>query len=293
MAHVAEWKHGELEQLTKLVTENNIIGIANIQGIPAPQLQKMRANIRDSATLRCAKKTLIQRALDEAEKKNKGITALKDSLNGEAVIIATNMNPFKLFQQLKATRTNAPAKGGEIAPADIEVKEGDTPFKPGPVVGELQKVGIPAAIKEGKVVIKANKVIVPKGAPIPRDVAQMLTRLEIHPIEIGMSLSAVYEDGNIFTPDVLDIDMDQFLGQIAQASSHAFNLAVETGWTTKETIQPLINKAHLYALSLAIRQNILNKETLNQLLAKAHHSMLGLASHITDALDDDLKNKLT
>jgi large subunit ribosomal protein L10 len=167
----------------------------------------------------------------------------------------------------------APAKGGEIANHDIKVKAGDTPFKPGPIVGELQKVGIPAAIEKGKVVIKKDKVIVPEGKEISSDVAKMLTRLEIFPIEIGMELNGVYEDGNIFKPDVLDIDMDEFLGDIKRASANAFNLAIETSWYNKLTIQPLLMKAHHNAFAIGLEQNILNKETIKHLLGKANAQM--------------------
>ena len=293
MAHVAEWKFGEIEQLTNLLTENKIIGIAEIGGIPGPQLQKMRENIREKAQLRCAKNSLICRALDDAEKKVKGISGLKENINGQAVIIATDMNPFTLFKEMKTTRTMAPAKGGEIATHDIEVKAGDTPFKPGPVVGELQKAGIPAAIQEGKVVIKTDKVIVPAGEKIPVDVAQMLTRLEIFPIEIGMTLNAVFEDGSIFKPDVLDIDFDKFRSQLQQASSNAFSLALETAWINKSTIQHLLQKAHSNAHILALEKNIYTKETIKQLLSNANASMLSIAANAKDALDDDLKKKLT
>jgi len=293
MAHVAEWKFGEIEQLTNLLTESKIIGIAEIGGIPGPQLQKMRENIREKAQIRCAKNSLICRALDDAEKKIKGISGLKENINGQAVIIATDMNPFTLFKEMKTTRTMAPAKGGEIATHDIEVKAGDTPFKPGPVVGELQKAGIPAAIQEGKVVIKTDKVIVPAGEKIPVDVAQMLTRLEIFPIEIGMTLNAVFEDGSIFKPDVLDIDFDKFRLQLQQASSNAFSLALETAWINKSTIEHLLQKAHGNAHILALEKNIYTKETIKQLLSKANASMLSIAANAKDALDDDLKKKLT
>lgn len=293
MAHVAEWKFGEIEQLTNLLTESKIIGIAEIGGIPGPQLQKMRENIREKAQIRCAKNSLICRALDDAEKKIKGISGLKENINGQAVIIATDMNPFTLFKEMKTTRTMAPAKGGEIATQDIEVKAGDTPFKPGPVVGELQKAGIPAAIQEGKVVIKTDKVIVPAGEKIPVDVAQMLTRLEIFPIEIGMTLNAVFEDGSIFKPDVLDIDLDKFRLQLQQASSNAFSLALETAWINKSTIEHLLQKAHGNAHILALEKNIYTKETIKQLLSKANASMLSIAANAKDALDDDLKKKLT
>ncbi|MFO7677687.1 MAG: 50S ribosomal protein L10 [Thermoplasmatota archaeon] len=293
MAHVAEWKHGELQQLTNLLTSNKIIGIAEISGIPAPQLQTMRANIRSKATIRCAKNSLIKRALDNAEQQLKGVQQLKDEITGQAAIIATDMNPFMLYSEIKKTRTMAPAKGGEKASHDISVNAGDTSFKPGPVVGELQKVGIPAAIKEGKVVIKTDKVIVPKGEKISSGVAQMLTRLEIYPIEIGMTLHAVYEAGDIYRPDVLDIDLDKFIGQVHQAASHAFSLALETAWVTKETIQPLLSKAYRQAHVLAIEQNIYTKETIGHLLSKANASMLSVASNAKDALDDELKEKLT
>jgi len=293
MAHVAKWKYGEVEQLTELLTNNKIIGIADIGGIPAPQLQKMRANIREKAQIRSAKSSLILRALDEAGKKVKGIDGLKDGIKGQAAIIATDMNPFTLFREMKTTRAKAPAKGGEIATHDIEVKAGETPFKPGPVVGELQKAGIPAAIQEGKVVIKSDKVVVPAGEKIPVEVAQMLTRLEIFPIEIGMNLHVAFEDGNIFTPDVLDIDMDKFVSQLQQASSNAFSLAIETTWTNKSTIEHLLRKAYSNAHVLALEKNIYTKDTIKQLLSKANTSMLSIASNAQDALDDDLKKKLT
>ena len=47
-----------------------------------------------------------------------------------------------------------PARGGEIAPEDILVKKGETPFKPGPIVSEFQRAGLPAAIEKGKIIRK-------------------------------------------------------------------------------------------------------------------------------------------
>ena len=281
MAHVAEWKYGEVKELTDLIINSKVVGIIEIGGIPALQMQKMRKGLHGTATIRSAKNNLIHRALDDAEKQVKGISDLKESISGQTAIIATDMNPFKLSAQIKSTRTMAPAKGGETATHDIEVKAGDTPFKPGPIVGELQKAGIPAAIQEGKVVIRTDKVIVPKGEKIPADVAQMLTRLEIFPIEIGMTLHAIYEDGSIFKPDVLDVDIDQILGRMKQASANAFNLAIEAGWYNELTIKPLLLKAHSNALTLALEQGIITKETIDNLLSKAYANMLALKNITT------------
>lgn len=276
MAHVAEWKYDEVKKLTDLFTSKKVVGIVEIGGIPAPQMQQMRSNLHGTTNIRSAKNSLLFRALDEAEKQIKGISGLKELITGQTAVIATDMNPFKLFGQIKTTRTMAPARGGETAAHDIIVKAGDTPFKPGPVVGELQKVGIPAAIQEGKVIIKNDKVIVPEGEKIPKDVAQMLTRLEIYPVEIGMTLHAVFEDGSIFKPDVLDIDVDEFIGRMSQASSNAFNLAIESGWINGLTIKPLLMKAHHNAFTLALEQGLINKETIKHLISKAHSNMFAL-----------------
>lgn len=275
-AHVAEWKHGEVQELTDLITKNKVIGVVQIGGIPAPQMQKMRKGLHGSASIRSAKNNLILRALDDAGKDIKGISDLKEAVKGQAAIIATNINPFQLFSQIKATRTMAPARGGETASHDISVKAGDTPFKPGPVVGELQKVGIPAAIQEGKVVIREDKVIVPAGEKISAEIAQMLTRLEIFPIEIGMNLNAVYEDGSIFKPDVLDINVDEMLGRMRLASTNAFNLAIEVGWYNALTIKPLLMKAYNNAYILALEQGIMTKDTIKSLISKAHANMMAL-----------------
>jgi len=280
MAHVASWKRGEVSEITSLMTHHKIIGIIDIGGIPAPQLQQMRGGIRAKAQIRASKNTLILKALDDAESHIKGISALKNEVHGQAAIIATDMNPFALFREIKATRKNAPAKGGETASHDIEVLAGDTPFKPGPIVGELQKVGIPAAIAEGKVIIKSDKVLVEAGQKISRELAQMLSRLDIFPIELGLKLNAVYEHGDIYRPDVLDIDMDRFIGQLRTASFTALGLAMETGWANPQTIRPLLAKAYLSAHTLAVEKNIYTKDTMKTLLAKAHTSMLSVSSQV-------------
>jgi large subunit ribosomal protein L10 len=276
MAHVAEWKYAEVKELTDLLTSSKVIGLVEIGGIPAPQMQHMRSNLHGIAKVRSAKNNLILRALDDAGKKVKGISGLKESVKGQTAIITTDMNPFKLFSHIKATRTLAPAKGGETATHDINVKEGDTPFKPGPIVGELQKVGIPAAIQEGKVVIRSDKVVVQAGEKIPTDLAQILTRLEIFPIEIGIDLHAIFEDGSIFKSDVLDINVDEFISRVKQASNYAFNLAIEAGWINEFTIRTLLMKAYHNAIALALEQGVLNKETITNLLSKAHASMHAL-----------------
>jgi len=294
MTHVAEWKKREVEELKNIIKSYPIVGIAQIGGIPAPQMQQLRAKLRDIALVKVVRNTLFSLALEETDKEKNGIAELKNIIEGEtAIIAAKDINPFKLFQIIKSNRINAPAKGGEIAPKDIVVKAGDTPFKPGPIVGELQKAGIPAAIEEGKVVIKKDKVIVPAGERISPQIAQILTRMEIYPLEIGINLKGVYENGIIFTPDILDINKDEYVGNLTNAARNAFNLAINSGWVNKFTIDTLISMAGINAYNLAINIRYPTKDTIEHLINIAYMQMLSLSSRIgADALDKDLKKKI-
>ena len=275
MAHVAQWKFKEVEELKNIINSYPSIAIVGIENIPAPQMQKLREKIREIGVLRVSKNRLIKRALEEVGGK---IKDLANSISGQTAILATKENPFKLYKFIKESRTKAPAKGGEIAQHDIEVKAGETPFKPGPIVGELQKVGIPAAIEGGKVVIKKDKVLVRAGEEISKEIAQALTRLEIYPIEIGLDLKAVYEDGVIFTPDVLEIDEEKFRSELITAIRNAFLLAIDRKWTTPETINYLISKAYQDALALSMSISFPTKNSIEMLLAKAHAQASSLKS---------------
>ncbi|HDM25453.1 MAG TPA: 50S ribosomal protein L10 [Thermoplasmatales archaeon] len=294
MAHVAEWKKKEVEELRNIIKSYPLVGIAHVGGIPAPQMQQLRSKLRDTALIKVVRNTLVSLALDEVNKEKNGIAELKNLIEGEtAIIAAKDINPFKLFQIIKSNRINAPAKGGEIAPKDIMVKAGDTPFKPGPIVGELQKAGIPAAIEEGKVVIKKDKVVVPAGEKISPQIAQILTRMEIYPLEIGINLKGMYENGIIFTPDILDINRDEYVNNLINAAKNAFNLAVNSGWVNKFTIDTLISMAGINAYNLAINIRYPTRDTVKQLLSIAHLQMLSLSSILNaDALDEDLKKKI-
>src|SRR5512136_3081873 len=255
-AHVASWKKEAVANLAKRISKSKVVGIIDVHGVPAPAFQTMRTNLRGKADVVMLKNTLLKIALQEAGKQKKGLDKLAEAVDGQCAVVTSNLNPFKLFKQLDSTKTKMPAKGGEVAPDDIEIKAGETPFKPGPVVGELQKAGLPAAIEQGKVVIKKDKVLVKKGDKIPRDAALVLSKLEIYPITVGLNLSAAFEEGMIYHKDVLVVDDVKVMGQVRQAASGAFNLSIFIGFPTTTTIKPMVALAHMRALNLAVNAGI-------------------------------------
>jgi large subunit ribosomal protein L10 len=293
MAHVARWKENQVSEMVQLMSDNPVIGIVNISGLAGPQMQKMRSSLRNKATLKISKINLITHAISQIEDNKKGVSELKNALDGQVALITTDMNPFKLFKVLEQAKTKAPVKGGETLDEDVDIKAGETSFKPGPIVGELQRVGIPAAIEQGKVVIKKDKTLVKAGEPVARDVAQMLTRLEIYPLTVGLDLRAVFEDGVVFKQDDLAIDQQQYLDNLSLASNYAFNLAFNINYVNPVTVIPLIQIAHGKAMNLIFNADIITPESIEFMLQKASGQMLSLASNVGEsALDDELKDKL-
>ena len=291
MHHVADWKKEKVAELEDLTNSHEIIGIVNLADIPAKQLQTMRKSLGDNAILKMSRKNFIKIALENSDKEE--VEGLADYLEGQPDMVFTKMNPFKLFKILEDSKTEAPAKAGSIAPADIVVPAGDTSFPPGPILGELQQVGIPAKIDKGSIVVTDDAKIVDEGEEIPKAVADILTKLEIHPMEVGIDLLAVCEGDTIYTADVLAIDEEETIQTLANAYQSAINLSVYAGILNSESAPLLIQKAARDALNLAINANILTSETTDKILSKAYAQMLAVAKLLSsEAIDDELNEKL-
>lgn len=266
-------KETTVHEFAKLMEEYPIIGVVNMNNLPTKQLQNMRAQLRKTVVIRMTKRRLIKKAIEQAKGKRLGIEKLEAYLEGMPAMIFTKDNPFALQKKLSKNKSSAPAKAGQIAPREIEVKAGGTSFAPGPIIGELGSVGIKAGIEGGKVTIKADSIVARKGDVISDKLAGILLRLGIEPMEIGLDLTAVYENGSIFTKDVLAIDENKYKEDMCQAAQWAINLSVETAYPTKDTTELLLQKAFRDAKGLGISQAIMVKDLVGDILACAQAQM--------------------
>ena len=276
MANVSEYKKKIVQDMTKLMRQYNIIGMVNMENMPAPQLQAMRSDLRGKIDMFMTKKRLMRIAIEKLKDEKKGIEELEKYFEGMPALIFTNENPFKLSKLLQKSKTKAPAKAGQTAPEDIVVNKGPTPFAPGPVISELSAVGLKVGVESGKVAVKEDTVIVKKGEKISPKVAEVLTRLDIKPMEVGLGLVAAYEDGIIYQKDILAVDEKEYNNNINLAATQAFNLAFNITYVTKDNISLLISKSFSDAKALGISQEILDKGIIESLLSKAENEMLSL-----------------
>jgi large subunit ribosomal protein L10 len=271
-------KENTIVEFTKLMEEYPIIGVVNMTSLPTKQLQNMRAQLRETVVLRMTKRRLIKKAIEAAKAKRPGIEKLEEHMKGMPAMIFTKNNPFALYKKLEKNKSSAPAKAEQEAPKDIQVKAGPTGFAPGPIIGELGAFGIKAGIENGKVIIKADTVVAKEGEVINQQLAAILSRLGIEPMEIGLDLRAVFEEGNIYTSKVLAIDEDEYKDNITMAAAWALNLAVEATYPTKETTPMLVQKAFREAKGVAVEQGIMSKDLAEDILTKAYGQMYAVKS---------------
>ena len=281
-AHPTPLKKAQVAHLQEIIEEYPVVALVDMQNLPSLQLQRMRAALRGRVELFMAKKNLILLALDKAEKKKKGVAQLKSHLRGMPAVLATKDDAFALAATLKKSRSMAPAKAGQTAPNDIIIPAGPTSFSPGPIIGELGSAGIKAGIEAGNVIIKEDSTALREGDVITPQLAGILTRLGIEPMEIGLNLLAVFEDGMIYTKSVLEIDEQEYLDNLGLAASESFNLALNIGYPTAATIRPLLASAYRAAYGLAESQDILTSATAPSVLSKAHRQMDALRKKIEE-----------
>lgn len=262
-------KAREVEEIQGLLEKYKTIGVAGLQKVRAAQLQELKKKLRDIAHLRVIKNTLMRRAVAKCKSKD-GIENLEGQITGSNILLFTDLNPFKLVILLQKSRVQITAKAGDIASWDVVVPSGNTGLPPGPIISQLGGVGLPTRIESGSVWINRDTLVVKQGEVIDARLASVLSKLGIRPVEAGLIMKAVYDDGLIITEEQLRIDLDEIQRNIQEAGVYAFNLSLNAAYPVPETIELLVQTAFQQAYNLSLNAVIPTSETVVDLLRKAH-----------------------
>ncbi len=265
-SHTKNWKENQFNELRKLAEKYPVIAIADINMFPADLFAIMRKKLANKAVVKVSKTRVIKKAFEGLKDKEK----LSEYMTKSCAIIFTEMNPFELFAFLKKNKGKVSAKEGAIAEENIIIPAGDTGLPPGPALSDLKAAGLKVAVQGPTISIVADKVVTKAGEPVSKAVAGTLSKLNIKPFKVGLSIVAAYEGENVFISDVLDIDTDQVFANFVSAHQKAFNLAFNAGIFTSETTELLVVKAYNDAKAVSIEANIINAATVDAILAKAN-----------------------
>jgi len=272
-------KAREVEEILGLLERYKTIGIAGLQKVRAVQLQELKKRLQGVAYLRVVKNTLVKRAIAKCKGKV-GIEKLEEYLTGSNVLLFTDLNTFMLAILLQKSRVLITAKAGDVASFDVVVPAGNTGLPPGPIISQLSAVGLPTRIESGSVWINRDTLVVRQGEVIDARLASVLSKLGIKPVEAGLMMKAVYDDGMIITEEQLRIDLDEVRRDIREANADAFNLSLNVAYPIPENVELLLQMAFRQAFNLSLNAAVPTRETVVDLLRRAHLEALGLGARI-------------
>jgi large subunit ribosomal protein L10 len=188
------------------------------------------------------------------------------------------MSPFKLNILLGKNKILMAARGGDIASKDVIIKAGNTGITPGPILTDFKEAGVTTKIDQGTVWITKDSTAAKKGDVISAKLATLLSKLDVKPVEAGISLDSAVAEGIIYAKDEMVIDVEKYRSAFAQAYQEALALSIEIGYIAKENITLLLAKAAQGARSVAVEAGYLTDETKEQVLQKANAQARALAA---------------
>ena len=268
------------QQLTELPKKYKVISIIQMNKVRSTQILPLRKTLKDQVEFVCVKDKVAAKALETLD--IPGVKDIIGDLKGQIMFIFTDMSPFKLNVLLAKNKIMMAARGGDIASIDIVVPAKNTGIAPGPMLTEFKEAGIPTKIDQGTIWIAKDSTPVKKGEAINEKLASILGKLDIKPVEAGISLYSAVEDGLKYAEAEMVIDVEKIRDAFAQFHQEAVSLSIEAGYITADNVSQILSKASGHARSMSIESAFMTDETKEQILQKADAQAKAVAGQAKD-----------
>lgn len=268
------------QQLQELPKQYKVLALVKMTKVRASQILPLRKKLKGEVEFVSIKNKVAQKAFEKLEVP--GIKEIISELTGQCLFMFTNMSPFKLNVLLAKNKIMLAARGGDISSIDIVVPAKNTGIAPGPMLTEFKEAGIPTKIDQGTIWIAKETTPVKKGGVIDEKLAPLLGKLDIKPVEAGISLYSALEEGLKYSQEEMVIDVEKIRDEFAQAHQQAISLSIEAAYVTPENINQILNKAAQSARSVSIESGFMTDETREAILQKADSQAKALANQAKD-----------
>ncbi len=268
------------QQLQELPKKYKVLALVKMDKVRSTQILPLRKALKDDVEFFNIKDKVAQKALENLD--IPGIKDMAAELTGQCMFMFTNMSPFKLNVLLAKNKIMMAARGGDIASVDVVVPAKNTGIAPGPMLTEFKEAGIPTKIDQGTIWIAKDTTPVKKGEAINEKLAALLGKLDIKPVEAGITLYTALEEGFKYAEQEMIIDVEKIKDEFAQAHQEAVSLSIEAAYVTPENISQILSKAAQAARSVSVESGFMTDETKEQILQKAHGQAQSLSGQAKD-----------
>lgn len=239
-------------KLKELISKYPSIFIVNVDNVSSNQMHQIRVALRGKGVVLMGKNTMVRRALRTILSENPQFERLLPHVRGNIGFVFTDKDLKEIREIIVANKIAAPARAGAYAPKDVFVPAGNTGMEPGKT-SFFQALGIPTKIARGTIEISSEVQVVTAGSRVGSSEATLLNMLNISPFTYGMTVVQIFDSGNAFAPEVLDIDekvlIDRFMSGIQTIA--AISLALNYPTIVSVTHSLVNSYKNLISLCLA------------------------------------------
>lgn len=238
-------------KLSNLLVDYKKVLIVAANNVGSNQLQRVRQELRGKAVLLMGKNTMIRKCIRENLTKNPDLEALLPYVKGNVGFVFTNGDLKAVRDKILVNRVAAPARAGAVAPADVWVPAGNTGMEPGKT-SFFQALGVPTKIARGTIEITTDLKLVEAGNKVGASEATLLNMLNISPFTYGMGIAQVYDQGQTFPADVLDIGEEQLLASFSQAIATVATISLAISFPTLPAVMHCLVNSYKNVLAVAV-----------------------------------------
>jgi large subunit ribosomal protein LP0 len=257
MAERRARKEKFIEKLKAAFAEYRNVLIVGVDNVGSNQMQKVRLALRGKAIVLMGKNTLIRkimRDLIDGEKLTK-LEALLPIVVGNMGFVFTNANLAEIRRTILDNKVPASAKSGTIAPTDVYIPPGPTGLDPGQT-NFFQALNIATKIVKGAIEIVSEVHLIKKGDKVSLSHVAMLDKMNIRPFFYGFKVKDVYEDGTVYSADILDMDQDALLGKFFNGVRRLAAISLAIGYPTAASVSHVINNGYKKLLAISLETDI-------------------------------------
>jgi len=255
-------------KLKELLSKYPSIFLVNVDNVGSNQMHQIRVALRGKGVVLMGKNTMVRRALRMILSESPQFERLLPHIKGNIGFVFTADDLKDIREIILFNKVAAPARAGAFAPKDVTVPGGNTGMEPGKT-SFFQALGIPTKIARGTIEIVSDVKVVTAGTRVGSSEATLLNMLNISPFTYGMTVVQIFDQGNAFGPEVLDIEesdlIDKFLSGIKSIA--AISLALNYP-TIASVSHSLVNSyKNLLAIALTTEYSFEGAEKAKEYLA--------------------------
>jgi len=252
-----------------LDTYKNVL-IVQVDNVGSNQMQKVRVALRGKAAVLMGKNTLVRNTIRKhiADSKNTNLENLLPLVYGNMGFVFTNSNLKEVRDTVLSNKVPAAAKTGSFAPVDVHVPAGPTGMDPGQTAF-FQALNISTKIVKGAIEIVNPVHLIKAGEKVTLSHVTLLAKLNILPFFYGFKVSDVYEDGTVYSADILDMSSETLLAKFSNGVSKLAAISLALGYPTLASLPFLVSGAFskLLAISLATDYEFEQSKKFKEMLA--------------------------